>query len=190
MSSRIGFDATDSEYSDDDRTVTGTPRRGNLSNRRPATPANNRRTRATPQSASTSRATRRSSSDDADSPQPGPSRLQRPSLRNTNQANTINRKQRKPQKIAVLREIWMLQQSTKLLIPKLPFCRVVREILLQRGGQEMRLQGLALEALQEATEMYMTQFMEDAYRCTLHRNQVTLKTSDMVLVRTLRGTQI
>lgn len=60
-------------------------------------------------------------------------------------------------------------------------------MLHEFGGNDLRMQSLALEALQEATEMYVVQFLEDAYRCTMHRNQVTLKPSDLTLVRTLRG---
>lgn len=84
------------------------------------------------------------------------------------------------------REIFRLQHSTRLQIPKLPFARIVKE-LLNSGVQQYRMQSDALEALQEATEMYVVQFLEDAYRCTLHRKQITLKPADMTLVRTLRG---
>ncbi|XP_048506202.1 histone H3.3-like type 1 isoform X7 [Athalia rosae] len=45
----------------------------------------------------------------------------------------------------------------------------------------------ALEALQEATEMYMVQFFEDAVLLTLHAKRVTLHLPDMRLLRRLRG---
>lgn len=87
----------------------------------------------------------------------------------------------------MLREIFNHQMSTKHLLPKLSFARVVREILQQNGDGGWKMQSEALEALQEATEMYVVHFMEDAYRCTIHRSQVTLTVKDMLLVRALRG---
>ncbi|EFN88464.1 hypothetical protein EAI_01392 [Harpegnathos saltator] len=50
-----------------------------------------------------------------------------------------------------------------------------------------RLQASALEALQEATEMYIVQFFEDAELLTLHAKRVTLTRNDMILTRRLRG---
>lgn len=44
----------------------------------------------------------------------------------------------------------------------------------------------ALEAIQEATEMFLTQILQDAYMLTLHRRCVTLSASDMVLIRSLK----
>ncbi|EFN71524.1 hypothetical protein EAG_08793, partial [Camponotus floridanus] len=50
-----------------------------------------------------------------------------------------------------------------------------------------RIQATALEALQEATEMYIVQFFEDALLLALHAKRVTLMRHDMVLMRRLRG---
>lgn len=44
----------------------------------------------------------------------------------------------------------------------------------------------ALEALQEATEMFLTQVLQDAYLLTLHRRCITLALSDMILIRSLK----
>lgn len=95
----------------------------------------------------------------------------------------------------VLSEIADLQNNNNLIIPRLPFARLVREILQRNSNNNhddggkcyTRITVQALLALQESSEMYMTQFMEDAYRLTFHRNQVTLKVSDMELTRFLRG---
>lgn len=46
------------------------------------------------------------------------------------------------------------QKGTDLLIPRLPFSRLVRELARQRTFEEIRFSADALEALQEATEMY------------------------------------
>jgi hypothetical protein len=54
----------------------------------------------------------------------------------------------RPQSLA-LREIRRYQNSTELLVRKLPFQRLVREIALQvPGGKDKRFQVAALEALQ------------------------------------------
>lgn len=197
FSSRIAFDGDTSDDSSVADASNDTVVTRNRSRTQPMTPTSSRRGRPTntpsspsPQSSQpqTPRSTRSNRQRD-ESPQPGPS--SRPTPKKSKKAPAtapkLSRKQPAPVKklTPALREIYKLQTSTKLLIPKLPFCRVVREILHKDGG-DWRVQSLALEALQEATEFYLTQFFEDAYRCTLHRNQVTLKTSDFVLVRTLR----
>ncbi|XP_015515388.1 histone H3.3-like isoform X3 [Neodiprion virginianus] len=88
-----------------------------------------------------------------------------------------------------LQEIRFLQKTTKLLIPKLPFARLVREIMLDLFPrlEINRIQAKALEALQEASEMYLVQFFEDAILLSLHAKRVTLFPTDMRLVRRLRG---
>jgi histone H3/H4 len=51
----------------------------------------------------------------------------------------------------------------------------------------LRIQALALEALQEAAEMYMVQFFEDSLLCAIHSRRVTLMVIDMQLARRIRG---
>lgn len=88
-----------------------------------------------------------------------------------------------------LREIRYLQSTTKLLIPKAPFARLVRAIIVDIFPRLdiHRIQVSALEALQEAVEMYMVQFFEDALLICLHSKRVTLMQKDMILLRRLRG---
>lgn len=89
----------------------------------------------------------------------------------------------------VMREIRKLQCSTELLIPRLSLARLVREILMQESNDPngVRVQKEALEAIHEAAELYLTQLFEDAYRCTMHRDRVTLIPKDFQLARYLRG---
>merc|ERR1711903_413095 len=54
-----------------------------------------------------------------------------------------------------LREIRKYQKSTELLIRKLPFQRLVREIA-QDYKADLRFQSSAVLALQEASEAYLT----------------------------------
>uniref|UniRef100_A0A1Q3EWP2 Putative histone H3.3 type 2 n=1 Tax=Culex tarsalis TaxID=7177 RepID=A0A1Q3EWP2_CULTA len=86
----------------------------------------------------------------------------------------------------LLREITRLQLTTDLLIPKLPFARLIREVLQQYSHRGLRITPEALLCLQESSEIYLVQMFEDAYRCTLHRDRVTLMPKDMNLALYLR----
>ena len=67
---------------------------------------------------------------------------------------------------AALREIRRYQSSSNLLIPKLPFQRLVREIA-QEMLTDIRFQSTALLALQEASEAYLVQLLEDSNLCCI-----------------------
>lgn len=86
-----------------------------------------------------------------------------------------------------LREIRLLQRSTKLLLRKLPFARVVREIQTEFTGVPYRWQAEALLALQEASEMYLVRTFEDANLCAIHGKRVTLQVKDIQLSLRIRG---
>ena len=58
-----------------------------------------------------------------------------------------------------LREIRRYQKSTELLIRKLPFQRLVREIA-QDFKTDLRFQSSAVMALQEASEAYLVRYLE------------------------------
>lgn len=85
-----------------------------------------------------------------------------------------------------LREIRRYQKSTDLLIRKLPFQRLVREIS-QNFKSRMRFQSTALEALQEACEAYLVGLFEDTNLCAVHAKRVTIMPRDMKLARRIRG---
>ena len=86
-----------------------------------------------------------------------------------------------------LREIRRYQKSTELLIRKLPFQRLVREIA-QTTKTDMRFQSTALLALQEASEAFLVGLFEDTNLCAIHAKRVTITTKDMELARRIRGT--
>ncbi|XP_041069354.1 histone H3-like centromeric protein A [Carcharodon carcharias] len=89
-----------------------------------------------------------------------------------------------------LMEIRKYQKSTDLLIRKLPFGRLVREVASRfTRGIEFRWQVNALLALQEASEAFLVLLLEDAYLCTLHAKRVTLFPKDVQLARKIRGIQ-
>lgn len=85
-----------------------------------------------------------------------------------------------------LREIRRYQKSTELLIRKLPFQRLVREIA-QDFKTELRFQASAIMALQEASESYLIGIFEDTNLCAIHAKRVTIQPKDMLLTRQLRG---
>ena len=58
-----------------------------------------------------------------------------------------------------LREIRKYQKTTELLIRKLPFQRLVREIA-QEYKADLRFQSAAIGALQEASEAYLVSLFE------------------------------
>nr|XP_023021613.1 histone H3.3-like [Leptinotarsa decemlineata] len=89
--------------------------------------------------------------------------------------------------VTTLREIKRLQSTTSNLIPRLPFARVIREILMEHTTSDHRVQLEALQALQEAAELYLVQLFEDANRCAYHAKRVTVKPNDMNLVLEIRG---
>lgn len=88
-----------------------------------------------------------------------------------------------------LREIRKYQKGTDLLIPKLPFQRLVKEVVqdMASSGQGLRLQSHALEALREASEAYLTSLFEDTNLCAIHAKRVTIMPKDMQLARRIRG---
>ncbi|CAI7935236.1 H3-like centromeric A, partial [Podarcis lilfordi] len=106
-----------------------------------------------------------------------------------NRRRAPRRRRFRPGQRALL-EIRKYQKSTNLLIRKLPFARVVREICLDyTRGVDMQWQAMALLALQEAAEAFLVFLLEDAYLCTIHANRVTLHPKDIQLARRIRGIQ-
>src|SRR6218665_3330195 len=84
-----------------------------------------------------------------------------------------------------LRDIRRYQKSTELLIRKLPFQRLVREIagsLEGIGRPDLRFQPDAFLALQEATESYLVTLFEDANLCAVFAKLVTIIPTNIPLV--------
>ncbi|KAL8674364.1 MAG: hypothetical protein Q9168_001224 [Polycauliona sp. 1 TL-2023] len=107
------------------------------------------------------------------------------------QAQPQTRKTRryKPGTIA-LREIRRYQRTTDLLLLKLPFSRLVREIalsLVPAGGEALRWQSQAIQALQESAEAFMVHLFEDTNLCAIHAKRVTIMQKDIQLARRIRG---
>jgi len=90
----------------------------------------------------------------------------------------------KPGTVA-LREIRRYQKSTELLIKKLPFQRLVREIA-QDFKTDLRFQSTAIMALQEAAESYLVGLLEDTNLLAKHAKRVTIMPKDVQLARRIR----
>ncbi|KAI1713726.1 core histone h2A/H2B/H3/H4 domain-containing protein [Ditylenchus destructor] len=90
------------------------------------------------------------------------------------------------QLLFALREIRRYQKTTELLIRKLPFQRLVREIA-QDFQTAIRFQSSSVMALQEAAEAYLVGLFEDANFCAIHAKRVTIMAKDLALARRLRA---
>ena len=77
-------------------------------------------------------------------------------------------------------------KSTELLISKLPFQRLVREIA-QDFKTDLCFQSAAIGALQEASEAYLVGLFEDTNLCAIHAKRVTIMPKDIQLAHRIRG---
>ena len=90
---------------------------------------------------------------------------------------------------AALRDICHFQKSTALLIRKLPFQRLVREIA-QDFKTDLQFQSAAILCLQEAAEAYLIGLFEDTDLCGIHAKRVTIMPKDIQLARRIRGEHV
>ena len=92
-----------------------------------------------------------------------------------------------------LKQIRQYQKSTELLIRKLPFQRLVREIASDSEViksplcGKVRFHSAAIMALQEATEAYLVGLFEDSNLCAIHARRVTIMPKDIQLARRIRS---
>ena len=75
---------------------------------------------------------------------------------------------------------------TELLIPKMLFLRLVREILQKEHAFHL-IQAGAISALHGAVESYLIRLMEDINLCAIHTKRVTILPRDMQLVWCIGG---
>ena len=84
-----------------------------------------------------------------------------------------------------LREIRRHQKSTDLLLRKMPFQRVVRDIA-RTIRTDLRFQSTALLALQESAEAHMVSVFEDVNCCAIHAGRTTIMPADLRLALRIR----
>ena len=85
-----------------------------------------------------------------------------------------------------LRQIRCYQKTTELLIRKLPFRCLVREIA-QGIMTDLHFQAAVFGALQEASEAYLVGLLEDSNLCAIHSGCVTIMPKDIQLARRIWG---
>lgn len=88
-----------------------------------------------------------------------------------------------------LYEINKYQHSTGLLLSKIPFAKLVKEVTdeFTYSGEDLRWQSMAILALQEASEAYLVGLLEHTNLLALHAKRVTIMRKDMQLARRIRG---
>ena len=103
-------------------------------------------------------------------------------------AQQLTKKPRRYQPGTVaLREIRRYQKSTELLIRKLPFQRLVRELAQDLGKVNIRFQSGVIMVLQEALQAYIVGLLKDANLCAVHAKRVTIMPKDIQLARRIQG---
>lgn len=105
------------------------------------------------------------------------------------QSGGVKKQRRYRPGTVAIREIRKYQKSTDLLIRKLPFQRLVKEIA-SGFGSDLRFQSTAVLAIQEAAEAYLTALFEDTNLCALHAKRITIMPKDMQLARRIRGERV
>ena len=86
----------------------------------------------------------------------------------------------------VLLEIRRLQCTTDLIIRKLPFERLVREIA-SKFMRDPRFQPSTILALQEASEAYLVKLFENTNLLAMHAKRITITKQDLRLAMRIRG---
>ncbi|PHJ23633.1 histone H3 [Cystoisospora suis] len=89
-------------------------------------------------------------------------------------------RRRAPPGARALKEIRKLRESTELLIPKMPFLRLVHEVAQDCTPP------YATPYRRCASEAFLTGLMEDSYLCAMHAKRVTLMPKDLHLAQRLR----
>lgn len=110
------------------------------------------------------------------------------SYRPRSRADVVDKKKRRyrPGTLA-LKEIRRFQKTTDLLIRKMPFARLVREISNELSPEPLRYTAESLLALQEATEDFLVHLFDDCNLCAIHAKRVTIMPKDLQLARRIRG---
>ena len=103
-------------------------------------------------------------------------------------AGKVKKRHRYRPGTVALREIRKYQKSTDLVLRRLPFQRLVRELAQNfHPTGDLRFQSTAILALQEATEAYLVSLFEDTNLIAMHTKRVTIMPRDMQLARRIRG---
>ena len=107
-------------------------------------------------------------------------------------SNYVKRRGRFRPGTVALREIRKYQKSTELLIRKLPFQRLVREVVQDLFDKSdipfsPRFQSTAILAIQEASEDFLVRMFGECQYFAVHGNRVTIQPKDIQLWKRVRN---
>ena len=106
----------------------------------------------------------------------------------TDEAAATKKKRRFRPGTVALREIRKYQKSTQLLVARLPFANLCRELILARvNGQRYYCRKDVFAVLQEASEALILQLMQGANLCAIHDKRVTIFPRDIALACRIMG---
>ena len=111
----------------------------------------------------------------------------RPNIIKGNESKDDSQKKKRRSHSKWIHEIHKYQKTTDLLLRKLPFCRLVKEITDNVAHGEFRYTSSAMTALQEASEAYLVGLIEDSQLCSFHAKRITLMRRDIQLAQRIRG---
>jgi len=98
------------------------------------------------------------------------------------------RRRRAKRGTRAIQEMRKYQKSTELLMRKLPFFRLVKELIsMYDTKHELRVQSSFVLAFQEAVEAHMVGLFEDVNLITLNAKRVTILPKDVQTARRIRG---
>ena len=97
----------------------------------------------------------------------------------------IRKKRRFRPGTVALRQIRKYQKSTELLIRKLPFQRLLREVVYEMKKKDYRFQSTAILAMQEAAEAFLIRMFEQCNHIAIHGKRVTVQQKDVQLWKRL-----
>lgn len=117
--------------------------------------------------------------------------LNRPKPKASTDKGGVKRATRFRPGTVALREIRKYQKGPELLLRKLPFQRLVKQIsdTITGRGPPLRYQTTALLALQEASEAFLTSVFEDTNLVAIHAKRQTVQTKDLLLALRIRNSR-
>lgn len=99
--------------------------------------------------------------------------------------SSIKKSRRKRPGVGILREIKKAQSGKLKMIPKAPFERLIRELIVDLVPEGYRVKKSALEALKEAAEDHATKFLSNANIAAAHADRVTIYPSDLEIAKNM-----
>jgi len=109
-----------------------------------------------------------------------------PSLNSTSAKASRRRRRR----VRVLRAIFKQQLSTRNVLPKVSFGRLVREIIAEYSTEVVNVRDSGMLALQCAAEEHMTEMFSSAARLAHYSNRDTITSADLRFVMSSNGKYI